>query len=100
MRGEIRLPAVDETGVEEAMKTPLFFGHGEMDNTIDIDLGHELTSVAKGLQMHDVTWKSCKELSHWYDEDEWWDIVNWLQSNEFGGEEKFAVRETRDEREG
>jgi len=64
--------------------TPIFLGHGVMDEKVSVRLGEEARDGLKGLGC-DVQWKAYEELGHWYKvPDEIDDVVVFLGRVGFG----------------
>jgi predicted esterase len=58
----------------EVLKTPVFLGHGDDDQTVDYKLGRNMyTTLKHGLGM-DTTWKRYREFGHWYKVCSWWGV--------------------------
>ncbi|KAK6502615.1 hypothetical protein TWF506_003195 [Arthrobotrys conoides] len=82
LRENIDFPLLDST-VENlpCLKTPVFLGHGEEDEKVNVSLGRQTRDALLGLSM-DVTWKLYADFGHWYKvPDEIDDIVAFLQKN-------------------
>jgi len=47
------------------LSTPIFLGHGKLDEKVNVKLGEEAASVFSSMGMQ-VSWKSYPDLGHWY----------------------------------
>ncbi|KAI9824192.1 MAG: hypothetical protein M1819_000904 [Sarea resinae] len=64
--------------------TPIFLGHGAMDEKVSVRLGEEARDTLEKLGC-DVQWKAYEDLGHWYKvPDEIDDIVEFLKALSFG----------------
>ncbi|KAK6844186.1 Acyl-protein thioesterase [Apiospora arundinis] len=59
--------------------TPVFLGHGVMDDKVNVDLGKMARDTLSKLELR-VTWKEYKNLGHWYSNDMLRDLTNYLNS--------------------
>ena len=66
------------------VNTPIFLGHGAVDEKVSVRLGEEARDALEGLGCN-VQWKAYEELGHWYKvPDEIDDVVEFLQRIGFG----------------
>jgi predicted esterase len=66
------------------VNTPIFLGHGAVDEKVSVRLGEEARDTLEGLGC-DVQWKAYEELGHWYKvPDEMDDVVEFLERIGFG----------------
>jgi predicted esterase len=63
--------------------TPIFLGHGELDEKVSVTLGEHAARVMSKLGWK-VTWKSYADLGHWYSAEELEDIVSFVQKLDNG----------------
>lgn len=56
----------EEEGIEgNGASTPIFFGHGRVDEKVAIELGEHVAETFTTAE-YDVTWKEYPDLGHWY----------------------------------
>jgi predicted esterase len=72
----------DTTKIKTCLSTPVFIGHGQADDKINVSLGEGTVSTLRSLGMN-VTWKQYDH-GHWYKiPDEIDDIVQFIVSTSF-----------------
>lgn len=78
VRDNMDLPPMT-TDLPACLQTPVFLGHGEIDEKVCVKLGREAASTLEGMGM-DITWKAYEKLGHWYKvPEEIDDIVGFLR---------------------
>ena len=74
----------DATKIKTCLSTPVFIGHGQADEKINVSLGEGIVSTLRSLGMN-VTWRQYDH-GHWYKiPDEIDDIVQFIASTPFVG---------------
>ncbi len=51
------------TGLPACLQTPVFLGHGEVDEEVSVKLGREAASTLAGVGV-DITWQAYAKLGH------------------------------------
>ncbi|KAK8134594.1 hypothetical protein PG984_006606 [Apiospora sp. TS-2023a] len=82
LREQIELDTGETTASEGYVldMTPLFLGHGTLDDKVNIVLGRQARDTLTELALH-VTWKEYKGLGHWYSNDMLRDLTDFLSSD-------------------
>ncbi|KAF3925355.1 hypothetical protein ABW20_dc0109821 [Dactylellina cionopaga] len=94
LRENISLPSLDSIDtIPPVLQTPVFLGHGALDEKVKCSLGEEARDGLQSLGL-EVTWKRYPELGHWYsvpneiDDIEYFLQNTWLRHGEMAGEEQ------------
>jgi predicted esterase len=76
-----RVPVVSAQATEPKMwKTPLFIGHGILDEKVPVGLGHLATVLMKAMNV-DAHWKEYSDLGHWYSDAMLGDFIVFLRTH-------------------
>ncbi|GAA5987616.1 hypothetical protein JCM10908_007137 [Rhodotorula pacifica] len=64
---------------DHASQIPVFWGHGTEDNTIQYNWGEESVAYLSQLGFKDVDFRTYTGLTHWIEEFQYDDILEWLK---------------------
>jgi predicted esterase len=79
LKEEIQTPTADTNCAESALgKTPVFLGHGKVDDRVSVILGREAVDCLERLGF-EVSWREYQSLGHWYSGHMLRDLVCFLR---------------------
>lgn len=69
VREVLELPPIEADADElvSHLKTPVFLGHGSLDEKVSVNLGRRMAAILSDGFGMDVTWKAYENLGHWYE---------------------------------
>ncbi|KAF3274961.1 hypothetical protein TWF970_007664 [Orbilia oligospora] len=65
LKDNISFPSSSKKNKIEVLETPMFLGHGVLDEKVLFRLGEQARDVLMGLRCK-ITWKAYDDLGHWY----------------------------------